>query len=44
MNKWTIFRQGVLEELPLENGKILLPTKPGLGIKVDEEKLKKYSV
>ena len=34
----------VLEELPLENGKILLPTKPGLGIKVDEEKLKKYSV
>ena len=34
----------VLEELPLENGKILLPKKPGLGIKVDEEKLKKYSV
>jgi len=34
----------VLEELPLENGKIPLPNKPGLGIKVDEEKLKKYSV
>ena len=25
----------------LENGKIPLPNKPGLGIKVDEEKLKK---
>ena len=34
----------VLEELPLENGKIPLPNKPGLGIKFDEEKLKKYSV
>ena len=34
----------VLEELPLENGKIPLPNKPGLGIIVDEEKLNKYSV
>ena len=34
----------VLEELPLESGKILLPNKPGLGIQVDEEKLKQYSV
>ena len=34
----------VLKELPLENGKILLPNKPGLGIQVDEEKLKQYSV
>ena len=34
----------VLEELPVQDGKIYLPKKPGLGIELNEEKLKKYSV
>tara|TARA_Y100000588_G_scaffold379842_1_gene462700 strand:- start:375 stop:1547 length:1173 start_codon:yes stop_codon:yes gene_type:complete len=34
----------VLEELPVIDGKIHLPEKPGLGIELNEEKLKKYTV
>ena len=34
----------VLEELPVQDGKIYLPSKPGLGIELNEEKLKKYLV
>jgi len=33
----------VLEELQVEDGKIYLPTKPGLGIELNDEKLKQYS-
>jgi L-alanine-DL-glutamate epimerase-like enolase superfamily enzyme len=31
-----------LEPLPIERGHIRVPTKPGLGVEVDEEKLRKY--
>ena len=34
----------VLEELPVIDGKIHLPEKPGLGIELNEEKLKQYTV
>ena len=34
----------VLEELPVIDGKIHLPEKPGLGIELNEEKLKQYNV
>ena len=34
----------VLNELPVEDGKIILPEKPGLGIELNEEKLLQYSV
>ena len=34
----------VLEELPVLDGKIHLPEKPGLGIELNEEKLKQYTV
>ena len=32
------------EPFPVKNGKVIVPTKPGLGIQVDEDKLAKYTV
>ncbi len=37
-------RELVLDELPVVNGRIPLPTKPGLGITVNEEALKAFKV
>jgi L-alanine-DL-glutamate epimerase-like enolase superfamily enzyme len=37
-------RELVLEELKMSNGKIPLPTKPGLGIHLNEDALARYSV
>ena len=34
----------VLNELPVEDGKIFLPEQPGLGIELNEDKLKKYLI
>ena len=34
----------VLNELPVVDGKIYLPEKPGLGIELDEDKLKQYLI
>jgi L-alanine-DL-glutamate epimerase-like enolase superfamily enzyme len=40
----TLRRELVKEELVLENGQILLPTKPGLGVELNDGVLEKFRV
>ena len=41
----TIFERDLLAEpFPIENGRVIVPRTPGLGVKVDEDRVKHYAV
>jgi muconate cycloisomerase len=42
--KYFLERDLLAEPFPIENGRVIVPRTPGLGIKVDEDRVKHYAI
>jgi muconate cycloisomerase len=42
--KYFLERDLLAEPFPIENGRVVVPRTPGLGVKVDEDRVKHYAV
>ena len=42
--KYFLERDLLAEPFPIENGRVIVPSTPGLGIKVDEDRVRHYAV
>jgi muconate cycloisomerase len=42
--KYFLERDLLAEPFPIENGRVIVPRTPGLGVKVDEDRVKHYAV
>jgi muconate cycloisomerase len=42
--KYFLERDLLAEPFPIENGRVIVPRTPGLGIRVDEDRVRHYAV